>query len=412
MDNGQQGNQKNEQGLLEIRIAKPNPLGGGRFESLMEEIEDPVFVGPTATIIEWEGSIYERLADLRCVSRLLHIKQLGLAKACLDMAGANNNRYQHSLIFATKIDYLAQRFGLDRNLAVTAAMAHDIASTPYSDSVSKFLGLDDQESFLSVVESNPDLLRFLHEYGIDIKRLARIVKGKDNSVIGQLVSSKDSIDIDRWSYTIFDALFTAGVASKLISTYEPDPFEFMEIVDGMVVFSDGGPVKAFIEARTQMFERVYRHKQSIAKDVFIGVLVKEMIEHGVFKKTDLFKMVDDELESACIKYNTKMANQLFHYDGFTTYDGFDVDPEELEEFLFRKIKGPFIVRKGFSFNPALGTPVSHGNSVKRFEELEPTYAEYVRERIKTMKLTSVYGLEEDTDLQKAVSRAREHFKGK
>jgi hypothetical protein len=53
MDNGQQGNQKNEQGLLEIRIAKPNPLGGGRFESLMEEIEDPVFVGPTATIIEW-----------------------------------------------------------------------------------------------------------------------------------------------------------------------------------------------------------------------------------------------------------------------------------------------------------------------------------------------------------------------
>ena len=60
-------------------------------------------------------------------------------------------------------------------------------------------------------------------------------------------------------------------------------------------------------------------------------------------------------------------------------------------------------------NCRIATLIFYKGSVKPFEQLDPIYAEFVRKRIENMKLTSVYGLEGNQELQKAVREAREYF---
>ena len=151
------------------------------WDKIIEELDDQVRVPETATVIDYQGSFYQQLDGLRVVGRLNSITQLGLAKTCTETWPSSHTRYGHSLIFATKIDYLAQTLNLPRKLAVAAAMLHDIASTPLSDSVSKPLKINDEAYFDFVLESSPEAKEFLQANGISQQKLSDLIKGNDSS---------------------------------------------------------------------------------------------------------------------------------------------------------------------------------------------------------------------------------------
>jgi HD superfamily phosphohydrolase len=112
------------------------------------ELEFPVSVLESRVVIDYDGSIYKELDDIPIIARLKDRKQLGLLGRCGEFLQSSHTRYKHSLVMATKADYTAQVHGLERDLLVSSCMFHDAASPPFSDSVSKPLGLNDQEYFV------------------------------------------------------------------------------------------------------------------------------------------------------------------------------------------------------------------------------------------------------------------------
>ncbi|MDD5181903.1 MAG: HD domain-containing protein [Candidatus Nanoarchaeia archaeon] len=376
-----------------------------------EELEYPIHVTPCSIIIDYDDDncIYRQLDNIPAVARLNHIKQLGIANECRNLAGSGQTRYIHSLICATKIDYLAQMNNLNRELAVTAAMMHDMATTPYSDSVSKKLKLGDEANFESVLNSSTGALAFLDKHNISKKELCDLVTGKDKSVLGQLVSSKGSIDVDRWSYTIYDAQRIGKLSSVLGNPYCPDPFKSMKIIDNTVVFEDVNEVRKFLETRVYMFESVYRNDELMAKEAFVGELAKEMWEKGIINKSNIFRLDDSQFESLCHRYNEELSARIFHVGYFDSYGKLPAGEEEVRQFMAGITDRPFVVKKGFSMNPATDTPVLFKGKVKPYKEIDMPHSNSLQMRADSFKYTAVYGFEEDSELAKAVRKAEAKF---
>lgn len=381
---------------------------------IMEELDSPMIVADSGMIIDYDESLYEELDNIPIIARLRNVKQLGLVGNCSDFVRtsetANHSRHWHSLVMATKLDHVAGLLGLDRNLIVSGCMFHDVATPPFSDSVSKALGLDDQECFEYVLDSCPAALRFLERRGISKRTLCGIIAGTDSSPIGQLVSSKGSIDGDRWSYVIEDAINSGQVNESLGSRYLPDPFKAVKIVDGKVVFLDVAEVQRFLEARAYMIERVYLTDKLKAKEAFFGKMLREMRSRRIIKDEELFSMSEDDLRRRCMHYDRELTEQIFLLDGFALYDRFHASPEELRRFLSRETKRPFVVDRGHPPNPAVDTPILHHGKATPYHQLEPFHTTLLRRRLDCFNSTAVYGLEDDKGLEVAVRKARTRFR--
>ena len=382
---------------------------------ILEELDSsPVVVWESGVIIDYDGSLYQELDSIPIIAKLGGRKQLGLEGNCTDFVSrshaAAHTRYTHSLVMATKLDYIAQTHGLDRILVTSSGIFHDVATPPFSDSVSKPLGLNDQEYFGYVLNRCSAALRFLERRGISKRRLCSIVDGTDTSPIGQLVSSRGSIDVDRWSYVIEDAINLGQATESLGSTYYPDPFKAFDIIKGQVVFLDVGEVKRFLEARVCMIEQVYLKDKLKAKEAFFGHLLKRMRRKGIIRNDEMFSMSEDELQRRCLHFDKELAERIFHLDGFDIYGRFYADPKELTSFLLKETKRPFVVEQGHPPNPAVDTPVLHNGRVELYRELEPFHAAILRRRLDCFNSTDVFGYGKDSELKSVVARAERKFR--
>jgi HD superfamily phosphohydrolase len=381
------------------------------FIQIMDEIEDPIGVPLTLTVIDYEGSIYKKLDELNIVGRLYHISQLGVLDKCYDFCfkPSNTNRYSHSLIFATKIDHISQTHGLDRNKAVIAAMLHDVASTPKSDPVAEAMGLSDEKCFEKVIKKCPQLDDLLREYSLSKSEIIKTVKGEDESVIGQLVNSKDSIDVDRYSYTLYDGSRLGLYSGRRSNIELTDPFKTISIVDNKVVFTDKEEVKKFLGERAQMFREVYKNKDVMAKEAFLGQATRELMEKGLIDEDSIFDMVDFEFEGLVVRNCGELGKRIFSYGGFQFYGATEANEENVGRFLKERTNRPFALKNHKPVNPATGTLVMIKEEIKPFREWEPEYSEELKKTMSEWDRTNIYGYENDKELAQAVSAALKHF---
>ena len=374
------------------------------FDHYLEEVDNQKVLPQCRIIIDYDGSLYEELDGLWPVARLSRIKQLGLAEKCRETFSGGNSRYGHSITFAAKIDHLSQELGLDRELAVTTAMLHDIATPPFSDSFSKAFGINDERYFLRVLESWPDALDYLQKHGIRKEKVGELVRGEDESPLGQLVNSKNSIDVDRWSYTVCDASPFLRLPEKGGFCLTIDPFENASVMNGKVVFGDIGEVGALLEARTKMFENVYRNGLLMAKEAFAKRLVTELQERGLIDVDNLMHMTDEDFQGLVMCESEDFANRLFNIDGFAEYGSLDADVETVKQELSKLTENPFEVVRYRPCNPAIGTPILAGKKVKPYSELRPEHAAELKRRMSAWNVTHVYGYENDETLAEAVKK--------
>ena len=376
----------------------------------MDKLEYPYVVPQTNTIVDYERSLYRELDIIPAVARLSHVKQLGLASHTAIGIPAEHTRYLHSLVFATQIDYIAQTLGLDRKLAVTAAMLHDIASPPFSDSVANALGTSDEYLFESVLNSSPEALEYLRKHKINKQNVVNLVRGKDNSPLGQLVNSQNSIDVDRWSYVALDACKLGQLPFTWTDRYMPDPFESASIVNGRVVFGNSHVVGEFLEARTKMYEKFYRNPGLMAKEAFVGRVAKELHKRGFVSMENLFQMVDTEFEWLA-KKTGELAERIFGMDGFHSYGTVKAEPEVVVRELERLTKRPFEVKKHKLSNPAIETPILEGRKVAPYRYLEPQHSADLTMRMDKWNRTFVYGIDDDSELVSAVREVQSRLGG-
>jgi len=380
-----------------------------KWEKNLHELEQPRAVPIARILIEYPDSLYEEISDLRAVARLSGIKQLGFADTCRYSACARDTRYSHSLDFAAKIDHIAQTHELEREKAVIAAMLHDIASTPTSDSAAKGLDLRDEEQFEYVLGMYPETDEFLRKHSISKKEIINLVRGRDKSPLGQLVSSRNSIDVDRWAYVNNDASQLGLMPIAWIENGVIDPFDYFTIQKGKVVFTDSKLVSQFLEKRVKMFEDVYRNSELMAKEAFLGQITKDLLEKEVITKDSIFRMVDDDFNFIIEKYGGEVGRKLFSFGGFTTYDAINASEKDVSDFLGQNTDRPFAVKNEGSTNPAVGTPVMIDNEVKTYKEWEPWHAQNLQQRMSAWNHTIVYGYEDDRKLAEAVCKAKKHF---
>ena len=392
----------------------------GEREKLNEKYDDILSLRSYAPILiaDYNESLYGEFQNIEEVMRLTDISQLGLAAYTSIAYAWHGNRFQHSVLNAAKLDQLFQTHEQldesERELAVAVGMLHDIASTPYSDSVAIPLELDDQENFEKVLENSEVASKggYLDKHGIDKKRLIKLIEGKDDSPLGQLTSSKESIDVDRWSYiTIDSALKGIGFNREFI-----DPFESMRVIDGDIVFEDVQEVKKFLQLRAEMFDEVYKNKKLRAKEAFFGKIIKKFVYGNEFglKEMDMFEWTDEDLHGFLVRNGKDLEYKIFGVDGFTLYGRFDASEEELNRFLSEHTDSKYVLEEDYSIHDATGTLVvcedEEGNEeVKKFSEVEKESTAIIKERLEKDEGIILYGQEGDEDLKKANKKAKRDF---
>jgi len=375
----------------------------------LEEIEGPIVFPPY--IIDYEGSLYEKLDMLSIVSRLRHIKQLGLTSTFWGARNAKNSRYDHSLSVATKVDHISQTHGLDdqRDIAVIAAMLHDAATTPLSDSVGSVKGLGDEENFERVIERCPELDKLLKEYSVSKKDLVRIVKGEDKRPVGQLINGGKIVDVDRFCYVNDDARRLCGLPSLWMGDYVADPFKSFAIYKGRIAFKDIDSVRQLLEARIKMFENYYKNSSLSAKESFLSKVTEDLLEKQIITKDSIFDMADYDFERIIRKNCGELGERIFSDGGFECYGTTDAGEKEVSDYLGRLTKKPFVVKRGKSIKPATETPLIINGEIKAYREWEPFHSKILESRASLLNRTNIFGYDEDGELREAAHKTISKF---
>jgi len=244
------------------------------------------------------------------IQRLYNIKQLGLAH--LVFPGAHHTRLEHSLGAYTMADRAVKKLDLDKNekeVAVAAALLHDIGHGPFSHTLESILRNTLDIDHVDLTEKlifgeydifNPEEQEFivspsvhdiLAKNSIDQKKLVNIIKGKTNEkpYLSQLLNS--AIDVDQLDYLVRDAYYT-GVAYGII-----DIERFLQtltiINNKLAVKRKGvGVVENILMARALMYSSVYFHKTVRIAELMLSKAIELIPDSEPFA---FFKMTDAEL---------------------------------------------------------------------------------------------------------------------
>jgi HD superfamily phosphohydrolase len=387
----------------------------------------PCILSMTHTVIDYQRSIYRDLESTEAISRLDKIHQLGLANTCGYSACSSGTRLVHSLICASEIDRIAQENDLkDRELGIIAGMSHDIATPPFSDSVALGLNLNDEEQFEYVLGLHPDFDKLLDKYAVRKKDLVEVVTGKSKSIMSQLINSKGSLDVDRWSYTIYDAwnldLISRSkkpkkmryaplknIVLRVDNRYVPNPFKHITIDDNKIVFNDMKNLSDTLELRIKMSTDVYNNPELLAREAFLENISKDMLEKGIINKESIFKMGDEDFKELVCKHGGEIGNKLFQFFKFQSYGTVDADEKIVREFLASNVRTPFAVKRQRKFNTAADSLVMVDGTVDMYRNWRPGHALSMEGRMSSLEKTFVYGLVDDDKLSKEVQKAQEKF---
>lgn len=238
------------------------------------------------------------IIDSEPFQRLRGIKQLGLVH--LVFPGATHTRFEHSI----GVRYLAEEIFTtvnsresifseeDFNKLKAAALLHDIAHTAFShvlEEVVKEEGVSHEEMSERIINET-ELKDILGDYGLRVKDVVDIIKGKEGP-LSQIV--KSDLDADRLDYLQRDAYY-CGVAYGVIDSRILREFT---VVNDTLAVSEKGlyPAVTVLFARHTMFTVVYGHKTSRAATCMLVKGVRRALEEGVISFDELFRLTDEEL---------------------------------------------------------------------------------------------------------------------
>ncbi len=297
----------------------------------MKYIQDPIH--GQLKLEDWQIAII----DTPEFQRLRRVSQIGFAN--LVYPGANHTRFEHSLGTMHIAKLLVDRMDVDedeRREIIASALLHDIGHAPFSHCtepiLKRYLRFE-HENVERVIRG--ELRDVLEEIGLDVRRIAKHVKGKSGCdiVCGE-------IDADRMDYLVRDSYYT-GVAygvfdlSRLINkiTFE----------NGKLVIEMGGLMAAesLLISRYMMYPTVYfHHVCRIARRMFERA-VERCIENGLLKPQDLLRMDDYEITVFLRKvggYPSELMSRIDSRRLFkrAIYVGMDkvekrIDPKRAEE---------------------------------------------------------------------------------
>jgi HD superfamily phosphohydrolase len=248
--------------------------------------------------------------------------------------GAHHTRLEHSIgayNMAFKASEMLNLKENEKELAICAALLHDIGHGPFSHTLEfilrNSLGLNhidltekllfgEYEIFGACEKeyiSSPSVHEVLIDNNINQRYIADIIKGKmlKYPYLSQLLDS--AIDVDQLDYLIRDAYYT-GVAYGMI-----DIERFLQTLiinnDRLAIVRKGvGVVENILMARTLMYSSVYFHKTVRIAELMLSKSIEMIPDARAF---DFFKMTDAELVSelknegpfqnkiiTCLKYRT------------------------------------------------------------------------------------------------------------
>ncbi|MFT8363653.1 MAG: HD domain-containing protein [Sporolactobacillus sp.] len=248
--------------------------GCGAVTSPFEQLnEEKVFKDPVHRYIHVRDRLIWDLIGTAEFQRLRRIRQLGTT--FLTFHGAEHSRFGHSLgvyeiarriitIFRSRGDWDDS----ETQLALAAALLHDVGHGPFSHAFEKVFGTDHeqftQRIILGDTEIHAVLERVDHEFP---ERVADVIgKTYANRLVVSLISSQ--IDADRMDYLLRDAYFT-GVSYGHFDMERI--WRIMRPRQDQIVFKLSGmhAVEDYIMSRYQMYWQVYFHPVSRSAEVIL-----------------------------------------------------------------------------------------------------------------------------------------------
>ncbi len=235
------------------------------------------FVAVSDIYYSTTGEIYRDFYSTE-FNRLDRIKQLGVVDRSQTLLSQFQTRSHHSIVAAIMMDYILYRNGFndkDRKLGIVSGLLHDIATPPNSEQGKSFNRKRLNEETLSEykLKKSPKILDVLKKHKISMDDVINTIRG--NNKIGELLNSKEGVDVDNLSYIAIDYEISMNSYKFMFK----DTFELhksVKFIENQWVFDYPSVLLEFLQTRYQIYEDVYCNTRNRAKEAFLERLLKDV----------------------------------------------------------------------------------------------------------------------------------------
>ena len=312
-----------------------------------------VFRDPVHNLVTFDKVSEKPILDLinsREVQRLRRIRQLGLS--FLTYPGAEHSRFVHSLGVTHMMKRIITQLKYSRgeqeqewlqsildnyNLALCAALLHDVGHGPFSHAIEKTTGIKHEAwTTLIINSSTTEVHTILESYqqGFAQEVADVISRVHPCRAVVKLLSSQ--LDADRLDYLVRDSLMTGAGYGNFdlewlinvitIGAVGPEPEVGLKLDKGLNIAED------FVMARYYMYRNVYFHKATRSAELIIGSIfarVKQLIKEGTVDCPEpLFMILSDNAE--CVE---KYLDAYLELDDSTIWYWFSIWSKSSDKLL-------------------------------------------------------------------------------
>lgn len=313
---------------------------------------EKVLKDPVHDEILFDSPLIWALVNTPAVQRLRRIRQLGTSY--MTYHGAEHTRFAHSLgAYETMRRVLLHmerecdwpRDERDRQLALCAALLHDVGHGPFSHTFESILDVHHEAWTYRIIVEDKGLRAVLDEVDSDFADdlVAVLSKTGRFPAIESLVSSQ--LDVDRMDYMLRDAMAT-GVSygqfelTRLIRS--------LTLLDGQVYVKRLSlhTVEQYLLARYFMYVQVYLHPVTVGSDVLVEKILtraRELIEDD--RRFDMPAALRDVITGSDVSVDTylRLDESVLLYAFHLFSEGDDEVLRDLaDRFLNRRLFTPVI----------------------------------------------------------------------
>lgn len=282
----------------------------------MKVFRDPVH--NLITVNKVSEKLILDLINSREMQRLRRIRQLGLS--FVTYPGAEHSRFVHSLGVTHMMKRIITQLKYSRdeqeqewlqsildnyNLALSAALLHDIGHGPFSHAIEKTTGIKHEDWTALIINSDTtEVNTILESYQQGFAREVADVISRVHPcrAVVKLLSSQ--LDADRLDYLLRDSLMTGAGYGNFdlewlinvitIGAVGPEPEVGLKLDKGLNIAED------FVIARYYMYRNVYFHKATRSAELIISSIftrVKQLIKQGTIDCPEPFLiLLSDDIE--------------------------------------------------------------------------------------------------------------------
>lgn len=313
---------------------------------------EQVLKDPVHDEILFEDQFLWQLVNTPVVQRLRRIRQLGTSY--MTFHGAEHTRFAHSLgayeTMRRVLQHLERECGWprerrDKQLALAAALLHDVGHGPFSHTFETVLHVHHEAWTYRIILEDETLRSILD--GIDDAFACDLVSilQKDGRfpAIEALISSQ--LDVDRMDYMLRDAKSTGVSYGQFELTRLIRSFTY---ADGRIFVKRMSlhTVEQYLLARYFMYVQVYLHPVTVGSDVLVEKIlcrVQDLVKEGrdVFIPNALAIVLEREQPS--IEAYVKLDESILLYAFHEWADGSDDILKDLAiRFLNRRLFAPIV----------------------------------------------------------------------